>query len=644
MIKAYFNHAEIKNYIGIGVRRRKGILLFLLVMILLSVTACSDTLFSEQPQADAGTISLSHWDFDDSGPIVLDGQWEFYWNRFLFYEDFQSGELTLSGQETNPDFYADVPNLWNQYILDNKNLSGLGYATYRLHVVTDLPAGTRLGIRPNTFSSASRIYINDVLVEETGAISSDPSLEIPKLQPKVAFFDAPGGEFDIIVQVSNYHYARGGFWYSMPFGLATDILELHTMLIGQELFLLGALFIIFIFNVSIFLTQKELKHSLYFAGACIAMGINYDLVSGQTLLTTLLPSISYDEVIYLWYATSDWMLLLMLFYFHELFRSRTSAIVSRVVLAAIIPLEVLYLITEPVFYSKTAIVGNGVQYLALACILLIIALGIRNGSRDGWFSLISLFLLGATSTLDGLQWSGTIQTGLGDILYLGILLFLILHVILQAIRIRQFHDRKNAAELAFLQAQIKPHFLFNALNTFSAISLTDNRKAQKLISDLSIYLRRSFDFKEIRQMVPIKKELELLEAYLEIEKARFGDRIQIHTEISVDQNLEIPILLLQPLVENAIVHGILPRQEGGLVEISIHEEDRNLVIQIRDDGIGLADSEIQKILQQSRSDGVGLYNIQERLKRLYGTGLAIESKLGSGTLVTISIPLKKKVK
>lgn len=628
---------------------------FLLALILLSLflqTGCAAFSYIPRPMASQGVMDLSGWDYTRTDVVMLNGQWEFYWDQLLEPQDLLADQNNLGQLRQNqnnmvqPDFYADVPSLWNQYQLEGIHLPGHGYATYRLHVITDLPPGTHLGIRPNTFSSAYRIFVDDQLIAAAGQVSQDPTGELPELLPNAIFFDAPAREFDLIVQVSNHHYARGGFWYSLPFGTADGILNYHVKVIGQELFLLGALFIIALFNLIIVMTHRELRFSLYFSLACMAMGINFDLVSGQTLLATLFPSLTYNAQMYLWYASGDWILLLLLFYFHELFRSRLSRILTRVVLICLIPFQVLYLLTEPAFYSETATVGNGVQYLSLACILLIIAQGTRSGRRDGWFSLISLFLLAAASTHDGLQWSGTIHTGWGDILYLGILVFLILHVILQAFRIRQYHDRKNAAELAFLQAQIKPHFLFNALNTFSAVALTDSRKAQKLISDLSTYLRRSFDFKEIRQTATIRKELELLEAYLEIEQARFGERIQINTVITVDESIELPILMLQPIVENAIVHGILPRQEGGRIDLSLHQMEHELVIQVRDDGVGMTAGEVREILQQNRSDGIGLYNIQERLQRLYGsgTGLAINSRPGSGTTVTISIPVKMKTK
>lgn len=620
----------------------KKFLLALLLLALLIQNGCAAHSTAPRPIAFKGVMDLSGWDYTQTDVVMLNGQWEFYWHQLLEPKDLLADQ---SGQE--PDLYAYVPSLWNQYQIDSADSAKLpshGYATYRLHVITDLPPATPLGIRPNTFSSAYRIYLDDRLISAAGQVSTNAEGELPKLVPKVVLFDAPAREFDLIVQVSNHHYARGGFWYSLPLGTEEGILNYQVRVIGQELFLLGALFIIALFNLIIVLTHRDLRFSLYFSLACMAMGINFDLVSGQTLLATVFPSLTYNAQMYLWYASGDWILLLLLFYFHDLFRSRLSRILSRVVLICLIPFQLLYLSTEPSFYSETAAIGNGVQYFSLACILLIIADGIRNGRRDGWFSLISLLLIGAASTHDGLAWSGTIHTGWGDILYLGILVFLILHVILQAFRIRLYHDREAAAELAFLQAQIKPHFLFNALNTFSAISITDNRKAQKLISDLSTYLRRSFDFKEIRQTAPIRKELEFLDAYLEIEQARFGERIQIQKKITVDEGIEIPILMLQPIVENAIVHGILPRVEGGCVQISIHQNGRDLVIQVRDDGVGMSTVEICQILHKADAGGIGLYNIQERLQRLYGSRLVIESEPGCGTTVTVSIPAKRKLK
>lgn len=204
------------------------------------------------------------------------------------------------------------------------------------------------------------------------------------------------------------------------------------------------------------------------------------------------------------------------------------------------------------------------------------------------------------------------------------------------VQLKQSLDKVVASELAFLHAQIKPHFLYNALNTFVSISLYDMDKARNLIIEFGNYLRRSFDFKDLSQLAPLKNEVELVKAYLAIEKARFEERIEVTYDLPEDLEFMIPILLLQPIVENAVIHGILPKDEGGRIEISVKKDEKGLHFMVKDNGIGIEPEETGVPLRGF--EGVGLSNIDNRLKKLYGQGLQINSTPNQGTQVTWFVP------
>jgi LytS/YehU family sensor histidine kinase len=162
--------------------------------------------------------------------------------------------------------------------------------------------------------------------------------------------------------------------------------------------------------------------------------------------------------------------------------------------------------------------------------------------------------------------------------------------------------------------QINPHFLFNTLNSIAALVYVNPRAADEMLGDLSELLRRSLDSME-EQEVPLAQELEFIGAYLSIEQKRFGERLQV--EQSVPDELRkalVPALLLQPLVENAIRHGIEPRRGPGLITIEAKQEDRHLHVIVRDNGRGLPGAD----LNDSARGGIGLANIQARLQGLYG--------------------------
>ncbi|MNO24784.1 Sensor histidine kinase TmoS [compost metagenome] len=194
-------------------------------------------------------------------------------------------------------------------------------------------------------------------------------------------------------------------------------------------------------------------------------------------------------------------------------------------------------------------------------------------------------------------------------------------------------------EIAFLQAQIKPHFLYNALNAIISVCPDDPDMATELLLDLSQYLRSSFDFQNRGQTVPIEKELELVRSYLALEKARFDERLNIVFDLPQDMMGLVPPLTIQPIVENAVNHGLMQKESGGTVTLSIRQLPRHLAVAVTDDGIGMSQERIAEVLSEERTEGgIGLRNIQRRLLKIYGTGLSIISVPDQGTTISYTIP------
>lgn len=211
-------------------------------------------------------------------------------------------------------------------------------------------------------------------------------------------------------------------------------------------------------------------------------------------------------------------------------------------------------------------------------------------------------------------------------------------------RVKSLIDMKRAVnnlvttELSFLQAQIKPHFIYNALSVISSLSLVKPAKAKELILDLSDYLRGSFDFESKEGITTLKKELNIVKAYLSIEQARFKERICVEFEID-DINCTVPMLSVQPLVENAVRHGIMPMISGGKIWITVKNEGEYIKISVRDNGIGIDEKRLNYILSGKIENGsVGIKNIHRRLIKLYGNGINISRGKENGTNVEFKIP------
>lgn len=195
------------------------------------------------------------------------------------------------------------------------------------------------------------------------------------------------------------------------------------------------------------------------------------------------------------------------------------------------------------------------------------------------------------------------------------------------------------AEICFLQSQIKPHFIFNTLNSIISFCRTDPEKARELLVNFSSYLRRSFDFKDLESQITLEKELDLLKAYLSIEQARFSQKLKVEYKLIPGLNITVPPLILQPIVENAVRHGLMNKPSIGTVTVSSQLQDRYVIFKITDDGIGIEKEKIPLLLDGKLSNvGIGINNINKRLKSIYGHGLIIESEINKGTTVYIKIP------
>ena len=196
----------------------------------------------------------------------------------------------------------------------------------------------------------------------------------------------------------------------------------------------------------------------------------------------------------------------------------------------------------------------------------------------------------------------------------------------------QLQMQLSAAELNALKLQLQPHFLFNTLNAAAMlIRFSENKKAIEVISGLSELLRRTLE-QTGKQTVTLKEELELTDYYIQIEKVRFQDQITIEINIAAN-TLEavVPNLLLQPLVENAIKHGVSKRESGGKIEIKSWKEDDTLKLQISDNGAN-------NLPELNQGNGIGLANTRERLHHLYGEAHSIEISQIDGFIILMTIP------
>lgn len=202
-------------------------------------------------------------------------------------------------------------------------------------------------------------------------------------------------------------------------------------------------------------------------------------------------------------------------------------------------------------------------------------------------------------------------------------------------------------ELRALQSQVNPHFLFNTLNAACRLAMIEGAsRTEELLHALSGLLR--YTLRKIDQMVSLREELEHINNYLFIQKTRYGDHIQVEMHAEQEAlNAMIPLMTLQPLVENAIVHGLELKEDGGTIFINARCQGEKVCIEVRDTGMGMEPGVASQVLEGNRSGqghttGLGLTNVHQRLRHCFGEkyGLEIFSSPGEGTTVKVWIPLK----
>lgn len=210
----------------------------------------------------------------------------------------------------------------------------------------------------------------------------------------------------------------------------------------------------------------------------------------------------------------------------------------------------------------------------------------------------------------------------------------IISTLMEISKIEKIEEAKNKAEIKALQTQINPHFLFNALNTITSFIRINPDKARQLIVNLSTYMRYNLEIND--NLIDINKELEQVKAYVEIEKARFGDKLKVIYDIDENIDVKIPSLTIQPLVENAIIHGIRNNGGEGIVKIGVKKYN-NTKIWVENNGVTIDQEVIDKVYNDEMPENkIGLYNVHVRLRLIYGGGLEIH-RLNPGTKIEFYI-------
>lgn len=589
---------------AIGICAAAAVIIFAVLLLFFAATK------KQGPSIKNGTLDLSSWDSQKDSIITLNGSWDFYWNRLLTYSD-----ITIK----NPSYtYGKVPGSWNSYTINGFHPSGTGKATYRLHI-KNAQAGEELSLNIQSVSTAYRMYINDNLVSKSGTLSDSGSF-LPKYQNIAADFYAPSRDFDVLILVENRVYARGGIWQSVRLGSPKDIEHLCLFRIDKDMFVLGSLFILIVIFLTAFILEKQQSYSIFlFIGAVLTFVRT--TLHGSYAIYTFFPVIPFDLIIRLDYLTII-LIPLCVVCFITAFLDDFIGKGTVISIAAFYSLLCIYTFAAPLPLLTGSIALYEITLLITGLYGVFRALKEwsrkETGTRIIVYGSLFLFLM---SVIDILYQSSVIDNPIGETFPFG---YLVMSLCLVFVILKKYNEYLKT-ELNFLKAQIRPHFIHNALNTILIISRTDPERSRALLIDFSHYLRSCYDLQNPNELIPLKRELDYVRSYAEIEKARFGRKLRVHYFIE-KPDVKIPYLSLQPLVENAIVHGIREKDNGGTVVVYCKKLGRNLRIGVLDNGVGFK----PKKSGHMGGSGIGMDNISKRLNRAFHTQLVVEKTKSGG--------------
>lgn len=556
---------------------------------------------------------------DNSRLYELNGKWQFFDNL---------EEALVSG---NTGKLINVPRSWTSAQTLEHPLPAFATVVYKLTILLPENHPEKMGFVTDLIRSANEVYVNGKQLGSEGDLTEDAEQFVAFNRPKRYEFSATG-KVEIVIRVANYlNSASAGIITPIGFGSCDAVESDRRVSIEADTFVVAAFFLALLMFVGMYFQRIYQRELLYFSLYCCCSAFTFSL-ENERIFFDLFPTFSYVTAIRI-----DFVASLAAFFFIALY---TNTALERPV--------------GSVFKSLSVVGIAGIVFGVFAPVSALTWVGPLLFMLNAVFAVYLVFIL-ISAINRGLEGSGYLTFGLVCFAMLVILmagnfygkindvkstaaimpLFLASQLLFIGERHRKSYVRKRmeAAELAYLRAQVNPHFIYNMLGTISCLVEDEPRSAQDALVDFSVYLRKLLKPAAAGVFATVREEMELVEYYLKLEKMRFGERLIV--VINVEQQVleyQLPQLSLQPLVENAVKHGLMARSAGGKVTVTGRLIEKRAHIKIIDTGQGMSREKIDELIT-AQSKGIGLQNTRERVLR-YGGEFNIDSD-SCGTRIEI---------
>jgi signal transduction histidine kinase len=640
-------------------------MLRILVILNLSLTFGFTTLsaYNGFPVPSQGILDLSECVMDDQTIIDLDGEWVFYWEKLLTPDNFD--QYQTSGIAVN------VPSFWNSYKIDGKSLPGWGYGTYSMKVLLPRDHHATICFDIPLFDVAYKFYVNNYLVSENGEVGTSPEQEKPWYEPASFCYVPDIDTLQLLIQVSNFHHRRGGFWQSLVIGSSSKVLGRKERRRMFNYSTIGVLFFFMIFFLIFWsFTRKEVLMLLF---ALTTMGILMRSVNTGLYFSNSMVYTPWAWQIRMEYLGSYLAQLFGMLFLHKLFPRQymNRVILGNTILMALASISLFILPVH--LFTYEMLVYQPLLVLFLAHYLIISFMGIlkRKLVDAVFFGSLSFFIFTLINDILLANSAGSISSNyLSQISFQVFIFAMAVMIIMQWIRNDEVrHQLETTLRFKNRVLSVIAHDLKNPISSVAqfsdllaskpelssskhiANSLRESSQAAVTLLDNLLYWGRSES--DMLTITPVRIEMELLvkEVMALYQHMAVQKEIKLNTEIESGTIAFADSVLANIILRNLVANAIKFTRKKGSVSVRVWQENDKIYCSVTDTGVGMKPELLDRFKKegylgssegtdQEIGTGLGLQLVKDLLEKNNGT-LEIESQAGVGSTFTFTLPVEK---